>query len=70
MGIIGRTGAGKSSLIYCLLRLIDPTYGRITIDNIDTQTVLLKDLRRSMSLIPQNPFIFKASIMENIDPLK
>ncbi|XP_051166811.1 ATP-binding cassette sub-family C member 4-like [Leptopilina boulardi] len=67
VGVVGRTGAGKSSLIAALFRLakID---GVIEIDNIDTGTVCLEDLRRQISIIPQDPVLFSGTIRRNLDP--
>nr|CAD7403493.1 unnamed protein product [Timema cristinae] len=67
VGIVGRTGAGKSSLISALFRLAN-LEGSIMIDQVDTQTVGLNDLRSRISIIPQEPVLFSGSLRENLDP--
>jgi ABC-type multidrug transport system fused ATPase/permease subunit len=68
VGIVGRTGAGKSSIIQVLFRIVDPESGTIFIDGVDYLTLGLHELRKQMSVIPQSPFIFIASVRENLDP--
>lgn len=68
VGIIGRTGAGKSSILYVLFRLRDIYSGEILIGGQNIKHVKLKDLRRSIAYIPQEPFLFAASVRENLDP--
>lgn len=67
-GIIGRTGSGKSSTIKLLLRLENPTSGKIIIDEIDTQKIDLNFLRKKISFVSQNPEVFTGSLRENLDP--
>lgn len=68
VGIVGRTGSGKSTLILSLLRLIEPTAGHIEIDGIDLNSLQLGALRNSISVVPQEPVLFSGSLRENLDP--
>jgi ATP-binding cassette, subfamily B, bacterial len=66
VAIAGPSGSGKSTIADLLLRLIDPDSGVIRVDGIDVRTVSLEDLRRRIALVDQEPFVFHASIAENI----
>lgn len=69
IGVVGRTGAGKSSLISALFRLFDEGLeGEVRIDGRNTTTVGLQELRSKISIIPQEPVLFAESLRYNLDP--
>ncbi|PIN11315.1 Multidrug resistance-associated protein/mitoxantrone resistance protein, ABC superfamily [Handroanthus impetiginosus] len=68
IGVVGRTGGGKSTLIQVLFRLVEPSGGKIIIDGIDISAFGLHDLRSRFGIIPQEPVLFEGTVRSNIDP--
>jgi ATP-binding cassette subfamily C (CFTR/MRP) protein 1 len=68
IGVVGRTGAGKSSLTLALFRIIEAASGNIDIDRLNTSAIGLLDLRRRLAIIPQDAALFEGTVRDNLDP--
>jgi ABC-type multidrug transport system fused ATPase/permease subunit len=68
IGVVGRTGSGKSTLCLCMFRLLEAYNGNICIDDMDISQIGLEMLRKNLTIIPQEPTIIEGTLRENVDP--
>ena len=68
IGIVGRTGSGKSSLLYSFMRLVEPCGGKVLVDGVNTAELELSELRGRISIIPQEPWLCAGTVRFNVDP--
>lgn len=67
--VVGRKGSGKSTLLLALFRLVEAARGQILVDDVDVATLPLHQLRRGLSIVPQNPLMYSGTVRSNLDPL-
>jgi ATP-binding cassette subfamily C (CFTR/MRP) protein 1 len=69
VGVVGRTGSGKSTLVSVLFRLVEAAHGHVSIDGVSTAAMSLSTLRGALGIIPQEATLFEGSLRSNLDPL-
>lgn len=69
IGVVGRTGSGKSTMIQVFFRLVEPSGGKIIVDGIDISMLGLHNLRSRFGIIPQEPVLFEGTVRSNVDPV-
>lgn len=67
VGVVGRTGAGKSTIFASLLRLVEPCSGEIFLDDVNISSIFVKNLRNAITMIDQEPTLIKGTFRENLD---
>ena len=70
VGVVGRTGAGKSTISIALTRIVELMGGKIEIDGVDIAKLDIADLRNQITMIPQDPILFAGSLRYNLDPFE
>uniref|UniRef100_A0A8C9WQX2 ATP-binding cassette, sub-family C (CFTR/MRP), member 10 n=1 Tax=Scleropages formosus TaxID=113540 RepID=A0A8C9WQX2_SCLFO len=68
VGVVGRTGSGKSTMFLALFRMLELSSGKILVDKVDISKMGLEQLRSKLAIIPQDPFLFSGTVRENLDP--
>jgi hypothetical protein len=68
VGVVGRTGSGKSTLLLALYRMFNLESGAVVVDGVDVSGLTLEQLRRGLSVIPQEPVVFSGTVRSNLDP--
>lgn len=66
LAIVGQTGAGKSSIVNLILRFYDPQQGKVMMNGVDLRNLDFQEFRKNLSIVPQDPFLFQATVLENI----
>ena len=68
VGVVGRTGSGKSTLLLALFRMFELGKGHVIVNGVDISTLPLKEVRKALSIIPQEPFMFSGTVRAKLHP--